>query len=110
QIRDGPYPSTPVQAGLYYRDLVHPKPALTAFRFPVVAYLVRGGISVWGRTPDSQAHAVGIELSTPAGWRRIAAVQAGRSGIFHATVHARATATNWIRAKIAGNAARPFSL
>ena len=61
QIRDDYRPELPKRAeytaGLYFRCLSgpscdKPKPALTAFRFPFVAFKSRGGeVAVWGRTP-----------------------------------------------------------
>jgi hypothetical protein len=50
-----PIPSygTTSQSGVYYLD-GQPKPALLAFRFPVVAWRVgRSSLDIWGRTPAS---------------------------------------------------------
>ena len=81
-IRDHPITTSPYQSGLYFAgsspDRDRPKPALTAFRFPFVAFADDGRISVWGRTPLSAAatvddraeHGVGLEARRDAGRRR----------------------------------------
>lgn len=75
------------QGGLFYRtgDLYageRAKPAARAFRFPFVALPGRRAVTVWGRTPDSEAHVVTIERRTQGGWTRVARVRATRHGIF----------------------------
>ena len=87
QLRDEPYPASPYQSGLYFRggqDLLRdqPKPSLTAFRFPFVALRERGGLTVWGRTPDSRPATVLVEQSAGGSWRRLAQLRADRHGIF----------------------------
>jgi hypothetical protein len=87
-IRDHPIVSSPYQSGLYYAGATpqtdRPKPALTAFRFPFVAYADHGRISVWGRTPTSKQGPVEIEQRTGAGWKRVATLGANGVGIFSA--------------------------
>ena len=60
-LEDQESPS-PYQSGLYYRgpslDVLRPKPVLSAFRFPFVAYRHARSVSVWGRDATS---------ATPAG-------------------------------------------
>ncbi len=88
-LRDAAGVGTP-KSGLYFNgspdenDLSHdwPKPALYAFRFPFVAYRDGKTVSVWGRTANSRAASVAIEVGTAYGWRRIATLRAGGNGIF----------------------------
>jgi hypothetical protein len=85
-LRDQPYATSPYQSGLYYEGatfgLDRPKPALTAFRFPFVAFPDSKQISVWGRTPGGVAGRVLVDQRGPTGWRRVAVVEADRVGIF----------------------------
>jgi hypothetical protein len=87
-IRDHPIVSSPYQSGLYYAGATpqsdRPKPALTAFRFPFVAYADHGQISVWGRTPTSRTGPVAVEQRTGSGWKRVATLRANGVGIFSA--------------------------
>ena len=75
-LRDQPLATSPYQSGLYFlgstfaRD--RPKPALTAFRFPFVAYPAGKRISVWGRTPTSRAGAVVVEQRDASSWDVVA--------------------------------------
>ena len=59
RIRDDPLARTPYQSGLYFRggqSLLRdrPKPSLTAFRFPFVAFAGPRGVDVWGRVPSGR--------------------------------------------------------
>jgi Concanavalin A-like lectin/glucanases superfamily len=90
-IRDEPVGKSDFQSGLYFagapNDLSRdrPKPALTAFRFPFVAYRHGTRVSVWGRTPKAKRGPVTIQVvGTRHGWRRVAQVHARRGGIFTA--------------------------
>ena len=119
QLRDEadagrPHPQV-FESGLYQRcdagiSCDTAKPALTAFRFPFVAFRSRGGrASIWGRTPGGARARVIIEQATRRGWRRLARVRANRHGIFQRRVHRRNARP--VRARIAGGAkALPFSL
>jgi hypothetical protein len=114
-LRDSPYPSQPVQSGLYYNggsslELDRPKPTLTAFRFPFVALRERGRTVVWGRTPDSRPATVVVERKAGRGWRRVTALRATRSGIF--TARLAGPARGSLRARRAGSrdASLPFAL
>lgn len=87
RLTDEPYPKSPYQSGLYYRDADgdagRAKPALLAFRFPFVAFREKGGaVLVWGRTPSSRALSVLVEQYDGFGWRRVAVLRANRYGIF----------------------------
>jgi hypothetical protein len=87
-IRDHPITTSPYQSGLYYAGTTpqgdRPKPALTAFRFPFVAYAGGGRISVWGRTPTSKTASVAVEQRTGSRWTRVATLRADAAGIFSA--------------------------
>ena len=115
QLRDEPFPSSFVQSGLYFRRSVlardKPKPALTSFRFPFVAYRQRRGIFFWGRTPSGRPGTVHVEQTFPGGWRRIAVARTDRNGIFSGRAASRAK-RGYVRARVAmpGGRARPFAL
>jgi hypothetical protein len=116
QLRDYPVGDF-YQSGLYrYKNsttqMGAAKLSLTAFRFPFVAYSSNGRIKVWGRTPDSDAHAVKIERRTSSGgWRVVKSVSASGSGIFKKTWSSGDT-TGKYHARLANtsNASVGFSL
>jgi hypothetical protein len=114
-LRDFPYPAQPIQAGLWYRGATlradRPKPALQAFRFPVVAFDQRGRIFVWGRTPAGKPGRVVVERSFRGGWTRLGTFRTNRHGIFTARVRGP-SARGWVRARFVatGERSRPFSL
>jgi hypothetical protein len=90
QLRDQPFPGSPFQSGLYFRGRTikrdRPKPALRAFRFPFVALPEKGRVVTWGRTPKSTRGRVVLERRFGRGrWKRLAALQADRHGIFQRT-------------------------
>ena len=105
-LRDKPRPSF-IQAGLYTEDGT-PKPYLSGFRFPVVAFPRAHGFYVWGRTPFGQQATVVVEQRTAAGWRRVATIRTDGDGIFQRTL--AAPRTGWVRALVGGEASLPFSL
>jgi hypothetical protein len=105
-----------IQSGLYFRgDAVaddRPKPALRAFRFPMVAFEQPGPrILVWGRTPWGRSGSVVIEQSWRQGWRLVGRVSTDRYGVFYRTLQPRGPGL-LVRARLAGSAATsvPFSL
>ena len=77
-LQDYPSPS-PYQSGLYFHSsslaAAEPKPVLTAFRFPFVAYLGKKTVSVWGRdaTSDKQLVTVQLRHGTKGPWRTVGA-------------------------------------
>ena len=89
-LRDQSLATSPYQSGLYFLSSTfahdRPKPALTAFRFPFVAYPAGKRISVWGRTPTSRAGAVVVEQRDASSWDVVARLHAGPAGIFSALV------------------------
>jgi hypothetical protein len=119
QLRDEaangrPHPQV-FESGLYERcaggmSCDTAKPALTAFRFPFVAFRAHHGrASVWGRTPGGVRAKVVVEQATGHGWRGLATLRANRHGIFQRRVHRRNSKP--IRARLLdGTAALPFSL
>ena len=99
---------SPYQSGLYFYtpSLAHAraKPVRTAFRFPFVAYLAKGSVSVWGRDATSTKALVTIERSSGHGrWRRVARIETNRFGVFKATLKLSATARDWMRAVAPGS-------
>ena len=112
QLRDKPMSQTPTgiwQGGLYFVD-GSAKPSLEAFRFPFVAFRSGRSVSVWGRTPESDARRVRIEQLRGTRWRLLRTVRADRDGIFRA--RARRRGAGPVRALLSGTAtvSRPFSL
>ncbi len=107
-LQDRPSPS-PYQSGLYYHsktlDNARPKPVLTAFRFPFVAYLHGSTVSVWGRDATSDKERVAIQLRNgkSGSWRTVAYVVSNGSGIFRATLKLHASKTGWLRASAPGS-------
>jgi hypothetical protein len=102
-LQDNPSPN-PYQSGLYFDSpsitTARAKPDLTAFRFPFVAYLANGTVSIWGRDGTSNSQLVAIQLrhGSSGGWRTVANVQANAAGIFKAKLRPRATSKDWLRA------------
>ncbi len=97
----------PYKSGLYFHasSLSHakPKPVLTAFRFPFVAYLHRSTVSVWGRDATSDKERVAIQLRRGKTWRTVAYVVANSNGIFKATLKLSATKQESMRAVAPGS-------
>ena len=71
-----------------------PKPALTSFTFPFVAYRHGKRVEIWGRTPTSGQGRVAIQVGTATGWHTIASARARGGGIFTGKVsYSRVAAT-----------------
>jgi hypothetical protein len=107
-LEDMPSPS-PYQSGLYFHarslENARPKPVLTAFRFPFVAYLGKASVSVWGRDATSTKARVTIQLrhGKSGSWRTVGYVVANANGIFRATLKVKAAKTDWLRAVAPGS-------
>ena len=108
---------SPYQSGLYFHasslDEARPKPVLTAFRFPFVAYLGRRTVRVWGRdaTSDREPVTVRFRRGKHGSWRTVATVVANSNGIFEATLRLKATRKDWLGAVAPGSGnSLPFSL
>jgi hypothetical protein len=111
-LRDQPVRTSPYQSGLYFRGASlaadRPKPALTAFRFPFVAFPRAGKVFVWARTPNGKGATVVVEQRGPSGWRRVGVLHANRVGIGSATLAAHGRGP--LRAHTGNDASLPFSL
>jgi hypothetical protein len=107
-LQDTPGKS-PYKSGLYFAGrpiaTARAKPTLTAFRFPFVAYLGRGTVSLWGRSATDAKASVTIERrhGIRGRWRPVARVVANRYGIFQAKLRLAATPKDWLRATAAGS-------
>ena len=119
QLRDQPPPGDSADWGVTYQCGFYfysdnpragrPKPSLSAFRFPFVAFKTPRRVFVWGRTPDSSAGAIVIEGKGRRGWHRIGRASAAGSGVFHSRLrtdyrHGR------LRAVFEGRSSPGFSL
>jgi hypothetical protein len=100
---------SPYKSGLYFHanslDNAKPKPVRTAFRFPFVAYLGRGTVSVWGRDATSDAQVVTIQRrhGLHGRWQTVAKVHSNGSGILRAKLRLTATKQDWLRATAPGS-------
>jgi hypothetical protein len=107
-LQDQPTPS-PYQSGLYFPasslEAARPKPMFTSFRFPFVAYLDKGSVSVWGRDATSKGAVVTVQLrqGKRGSWRTVARIRANGSGIFRAKLRLAATTRDSLRATAAGS-------
>lgn len=106
-----------LETGLYFRGPTvaedQPKEILYAFRFPFVAYPGKKGLTFWGRTPNSKAGKVVIQVRSTSGWRKIAVVRATKAGMFRGRAHGVRYGGNkkgWVRAHYHGQSAPPFSM
>ncbi len=117
-IRDQPFASTtPFQAGLYFRGSNGvrsdtPKMALTAFRFPFVAFREpkKKTVMYWGRSPAGRS-AVAVEQKRQGAWRVMETLRPNSYGIFSGR-YASTARTGFLRARLANgkDEALPFSL
>lgn len=109
--------SDSLESGLYFRngpDVQQdtPKEVLYAFRFPFVAFAKSKGLSFWGRTPESKAGRVAIQVYDGSKWRNVATLQASKAGIFRgtaATGYGR-DKTGYARALYRGQSSLAFSM
>jgi hypothetical protein len=96
--------NVPDKSGLYFSGkpiaAARAKPTLTAFRFPFVAYLNGGYVSVWGRDSTSSKATVVIERrhGIHGAWGIVARIGSNRHGIFAANLRLAATKSDWLRA------------
>jgi Cellulase (glycosyl hydrolase family 5) len=107
-LQDRRSPS-PYQSGLYFHSSslgnARPKPVRTAFRFPFVAYLRTGSVSVWGRDATSSKVRVTVQLRHGKGgrWRTVGYIRSNRYGIFRARLKLKATKKDRLRAVAPGS-------
>jgi hypothetical protein len=96
-------------SGLYFHASsvarARPKPVLTAFRFPFVAYRHPSTVSIWGRDATSTKARVTIQLrhGKKGSWRTAGYVVANSSGIFRATLKVKASKNDWLRGVASGS-------
>jgi hypothetical protein len=115
QATNGRPHSSVIESGLYFRGKTiardRPKPALTAFRFPFVAFRSPQGVLVWGRTPSGKREQVVVDQSWKGRWTRRAELQTDRFGIFEKTLSVSGPASS-LRARLVDGSTRslPFSL
>jgi hypothetical protein len=113
-LRDQPPHTSPYQSGLYFHGATmasdRPKPALTAFRFPFVAFRREKNVFVWGRTPAGKQATVVVEQRSSSGWGRIATLAANRAGIFSTSLRAGGGGPLRARLQNGGGTSLPFSL
>jgi hypothetical protein len=101
--------SGPYQSGLYFHasslSRAKPKPVLTAFRFPFVAYLHGSTVSIWGRdtTSDTQRVTIQFRHGKKGSWRTVGYVVANSNGIYQAKLKLKAKKTDWLRAVAPGS-------
>jgi len=101
--------SSQYQSGLYRHskslDNAAAKPGLTAFRFPFVAYLGNGGVTVWGRNATSNKQVVTIQRrhGSSGHWTTVAKIRSNSSGIFKGTLRLAATGKDSLRASAPGS-------
>jgi hypothetical protein len=94
--------STTSQAGVYFLD-GRPKPALSAFRFPLVAQRAgHRGMRIWGRAPE--AGTLRIEQETRSGWRPLRTMRVHAHAVFTTAIARRGGMS--LRAQI-GNETSP---
>ena len=107
-LEDLPSPSH-WRSGLYFHssslENARPKPVRTAFRFPLVAYLHRSTVRIWGRVATSDKELVTIQRrqGKSGKWRTVAFVRSNGYGIFKATLRLTASKKDWLRASVTGS-------
>jgi hypothetical protein len=115
EAREGRPASEALESGLYFRGPTlakdQPKPFLSAFRFPFVAYPGKP-FTFWGRTPTSRSGPVKIEFLEHGHWKTVATVSAKKTGIFQGTLHTAygAGEVGSARAVFGGQASAAFSM
>ena len=117
-VTDMPFTdTTPFQAGLYFRGANGmtsdtPKLALTAFRFPFVAFREpkKGSVMYWGRSPAGRSTVI-VEQKRQGSWRVVETLRPNSHGIFSGR-YASTAKTGFLRARLANgkDEALPFSL
>jgi hypothetical protein len=85
QVRDPAHAASQVYAGLYFHD-GKPKPALTAFRFPLVTDRTsRHAVRAWGKAPAGGR--LVIERKHGGGWKRVKSLKVGEGKVFQTKLH-----------------------
>lgn len=105
-----------IDAGLWFRGPTiaddRPKRVVKAFRFPFVAFTKPKGISVWGRTPDSEPGKVTLTYRRGKLKKRIGVIKADRNGVFSSRIRTRLgrNSRGSVTAKYSGEFSPAFSL
>jgi hypothetical protein len=114
RLRDDPIRSSPYQSGLYFNggpslDADRPKPTLSAFRFPFVAFRRSAAVvHVWGRTRWSLPGPVVVEQWALRRWTQVSLLRAGSGGVF--TGEVRTSRSGPVRARTPEDTSLTFSL
>jgi hypothetical protein len=109
--------SDTLESGLYFRSggevqQDQPKEVLYAFRFPFVAFPRHKGLFFWGRTPESTAGKVAIQVFDGKKWRNVATARASKAGMFTGTASTTygKDKTGYARALYRGQNSLSFSM
>jgi hypothetical protein len=109
--------SDTLESGLYFHSggdvqQDEPKEVLYAFRFPFVAIAKSKGLFFWGRTPESTAGKVAIQVFEGSKWRNVATVRASKAGMFKGMAPTRygRNKTGYARALYRGQNSLAFSM
>ena len=87
-LRDDPINVSSFQTGLYYacangQACDQPKPLVTSFRFPFVAYSqAKRRVLVWGRTPPDVLGPVQVQVRRRGRWITLATLRPNAGGVF----------------------------
>jgi hypothetical protein len=112
---DGLYANS-AQSGLYFAGPSvaenTPKPILYAFRFPLVVYPTKQGLSYWGRTFGGRPGRVAIQVFRQGKWRNLTNARANARGIFAGVVKSSygRDKNGAVRARLGGELSVPFSM
>ena len=113
QLKDFPVANNAHQGGLYRwggnEQIGRPKSALTAFRFPFVAYKRNGGAYVWGRIPSAARGNVLIERRVDGKWKRLTSFRTSTAGgLFEKRLRFGVRGVSALRARADGRRSASF--
>ena len=98
--------STTAQSGLFFLD-GRPKPALSAFRFPVLALPGSGStLQIWGRAPTSGR--LELQLRVASGWRTVRVLQVKSDSTFLTSIAGGGARD--LRARVGGETSPDWAL
>lgn len=104
QVPDPSYYTTS-QSGVYFQD-GRPKPALAAFRFPLMAWRDKGRVEVWGRAPHSGRLRIQVHNGNKWTTASIVTVHTGATFLTHVVDSHPLT----LRGQVAGVTSLPWAL
>jgi len=96
---------TASESGIYYLN-GQPKPALAAFRFPVVGWRANGEVMVWGRAPATGRMALQRRVGN--NWRTVSSLAVHTGDTF--VTHFVDTQSLTLRAQVNGVTSPPWAL